>query len=482
MCDIWQQKKGHEITPVELKTILKDPLFSEVRGVGMNGGEPTLRKDLPDLAYELCKAIPKLRQISLITNGLNPKLIKARVKELYSITKKAGVKLDIMLSLDGVGEVHDRVRGRHGNFKAVEDCLHYFRTNNIGDSYRIGCTLISENIEDAERLMLWAENQNVYCRFRIGIPHQRLYTKNKVEPFSITDKQKFHLCNFLDTLISRYEKENPKRRLFLQNLRNQIAYDSPRVNGCLWKDEGVTLLSDGGFAYCAVESPTLGNLSDCNNTASQLYYQNQSIREEILLKKCKDCLHDYEGRIIPFKDRIIVRTQQVFKKFNLPMKPLNTFWNTLAVSKKLGLNSYKLLPNFINPKKNNIGSQPKEKILIVGWYGTETLGDKAILYSIISELIKVGIGSHQIVVASIEPYITEFTLKEFEPASKCSVISLSKAESIAKAGHFSQVIFGGGPIMSSIGYLCNIASIFKIVNKYGGQTIIWGCGLGLLEI
>ena len=197
MCDIWQQKKGHEITPVELKTILKDPLFSEVRGVGMNGGEPTLRKDLPDLAYELCKAIPKLRQISLITNGLNPKLIKARVKELYSITKKAGVKLDIMLSLDGVGEVHDRVRGRHGNFKAVEDCLHYFRTNNIGDSYRIGCTLISENIEDAERLMLWAENQNVYCRFRIGIPHQRLYTKNKIEPFQLLISKSFIFATFL---------------------------------------------------------------------------------------------------------------------------------------------------------------------------------------------------------------------------------------------------------------------------------------------
>ena len=164
MCDIWKQKKGHEITPLELKKVLKDPLFSEVRGVGMNGGEPTLRKDLPDLAYELCNGIPKLRQISLITNGLNPKMIKARVKELYSITKQAGVKLDIMLSLDGVGDVHDRVRGRPGNFNAVEDCLNYFRTNKIGDSHRLGCTLISENLEDAERLMLWAEKQKVYCR------------------------------------------------------------------------------------------------------------------------------------------------------------------------------------------------------------------------------------------------------------------------------------------------------------------------------
>ena len=474
MCDIWQQKKGHEITPLELKTILKDPLFSEVRGVGINGGEPTLRKDLPDLAYELCNSIPKLRHISLITNGLNPKLIKPRVKELYSITKKAGVKLDIMLSLDGVGEVHDRVRGRHGNFAAVEDCLNYFRSNNIGDSYRIGCTLIAENIEDAERLMLWAENQKIYCRFRIGIPHQRLYTKNKVEPFSITDRQKFHLCNFLDTLISRYEKDNPKRRLFLQNLRNQIAYALPRANGCLWKDEGVTLLSDGGFAYCAVESPTLGSLSNFNNSASKLYYQNQSIREEILLNKCKGCLHDYEGKITPFKDMLNVRTQQIFKKFNLPIKPLNA----ISFSIKLGFNSYKLLPKYRNTKKNNIKSLSKNRILIVGWYGTETLGDKAILYSIISELINVGLGSHQIVVASIEPYITEFTLKEFKPVSECSVISLSKAELMAKDGQFNQVIFGGGPIMSSIGYLCNIASIFKIVKKSGGQTIIWGCGLG----
>ena len=474
MCDIWQQKKGREITPVELKKVLKDPLFSEVRGVGMNGGEPTLRKDLPDLAHELCNGIPKLRHISLITNGLNPNLVKARVKDLYSITKQAGVKLDIMLSLDGVGDVHDRVRGRRGNFAAVEECLNYFRTNKIGDSYRLGCTLIAENIEDAERLMLWAENQDVYCRFRVGIPHQRLYTKNKVEPFSLDDKQKFHLCNFLDTLISRYEKDNPKRKLFLHNLRNQIAYAMPRENGCFWKNEGVTLLSDGGFAYCAVESPTLGHLINGKNPASELYYQNQNIREEILQNKCEGCLHDYEGRITPLKDRLIVRTQQVFKKANFPMKPLNS----LSFSMKLGLNSYKLISKYISFKNKHIRSNKNNNILIVGWYGTETLGDKAILYSIINELTTAGLSKNQILVASIEPYITEFTLKEFEPVSKCSVVSLSKAELMAKAGQFNQVIFGGGPIMSSIGYLCDIASIFKSVNEFGGQTIIWGCGLG----
>jgi polysaccharide pyruvyl transferase WcaK-like protein len=118
------------------------------------------------------------------------------------------------------------------------------------------------------------------------------------------------------------------------------------------------------------------------------------------------------------------------------------------------------------------------KILIVGWYGTETLGDKAILYSIIQQLNSGGISSERIVVASIEPYVTRNTLDEFLPVSFCDVISLAQAEQFAREGRFAQVIFGGGPIMSSIDYLCPIASIFSSVKRQGGQSIVWGCGLG----
>lgn len=474
MCDIWRQQKGYEISPKDLRRILADPIFSEVKGVGMNGGEPTLRHDLAELAQELIFGLPKLCSISLITNGLKPHLVIPRTEELFSITQRCNVKLDIMLSLDGVGDVHDRVRGRKDNFEAVEECLSYFRSNGIGDSHRIGCTLISENIEDAERLMLWAEINKIYCRFRVGIPHQRLYTKDKSEPFDISDKQRFHMCNFLDTLISRYEKNRPARQLFLKNLRNQVVYGMPRANGCTWQDEGVTLLSDGGLAYCAVESPTLGNLVSGSASASMLYSENHPIREQIIRNKCGGCLHDYEGRIPRFIDKVLVRAQQVLAKVNFPLMPLRVVYG-LA---RLALNSLKLLdkPQVIIGKAGL--RLPKNRILIVGWYGTETLGDKAILYSIIQDLTKVGIDSSCIYVASIEPYITEYSLKEYEPVSPCSVVSLSDADRMARAGQFGQVIFGGGPIMSSISYLTSIASIFRAVKRYGGQTVIWGCGLG----
>ena len=39
MCNIWQQKKEHEITPAELETILKDPLYKNVKHIGVTGGE-----------------------------------------------------------------------------------------------------------------------------------------------------------------------------------------------------------------------------------------------------------------------------------------------------------------------------------------------------------------------------------------------------------------------------------------------------------
>lgn len=475
MCDIWQQRKGHEITPLELRKVLSDPIFSEVRAVGMNGGEPTLRPDLPDLGSELCNGLPKLRVISLITNGLKPHLVIPRATELFAVTKAAGVKLDIMLSLDGVSDVHDRVRGRRGNFSAVEECLNHFRGNKIGDTHRLGCTLISENIEHVENLMLWAEKQDIYCRFRVGIPHQRLYTKDKSEPFALTRKQRFHLCNFLDTLIARYEVNNVTRRLFLKNLRNQIAYNQPRANGCTWQDEGVTLLSDGSFAYCAVESPTLGNpVVDAQQTYGDLYSSNTFVRDEILQTKCDSCLHDYEGRFPHFKDRLLSRFGQAATKFNIPLKPLRA----LAFSTTLAKNSLMLLPMPPSLTSRHLVNSVSKDILITGWYGTETLGDKAILFSIIQELVGAGIEPSRIFVASIEPYVTQYTLTEFSPVSGCSVLSMAEAKSVAQRGGFAQVIFGGGPIMSSIGYLCDIASIFSSVKRFGGQAIIWGCGVG----
>src|SRR5690606_122064 len=61
MCRIWENKKSNDITLEKLKKGLANDLFSEVTGIGFNGGEPTLREDLPDLVQAAIDCLPKLK-------------------------------------------------------------------------------------------------------------------------------------------------------------------------------------------------------------------------------------------------------------------------------------------------------------------------------------------------------------------------------------------------------------------------------------
>jgi MoaA/NifB/PqqE/SkfB family radical SAM enzyme len=78
-----------------------------------SGGEPTLRKDLPDMvasAYRHCR--PGI--INIPTNGIQHKVIPGRVERVLAAAPKSEVIIN--LSLDGVGCKHDEIRGVRGNW------------------------------------------------------------------------------------------------------------------------------------------------------------------------------------------------------------------------------------------------------------------------------------------------------------------------------------------------------------------------------
>ena len=78
------------------------------------GGEPFLRRDLVDLvrvAWEECR--PTI--LTIPTNGLLPKIVPQRVREILDAAPTA--QLGINLSLDNLGAKHDRIRGVPGNWE-----------------------------------------------------------------------------------------------------------------------------------------------------------------------------------------------------------------------------------------------------------------------------------------------------------------------------------------------------------------------------
>lgn len=78
-----------------------------------SGGEPTLRKDLPEMvesAYRHCR--PGI--INIPTNGIQNKVIPGRIERVLQAAPKSEVIIN--LSLDAVGARHDELRGVRNNW------------------------------------------------------------------------------------------------------------------------------------------------------------------------------------------------------------------------------------------------------------------------------------------------------------------------------------------------------------------------------
>ena len=97
------------------------------------------------------------------------------------------------------------------------------------------------------------------------------------------------------------------------------------------------------------------------------------------------------------------------------------------------------------------------KILITGWYGTETHGDKAILSGIIN-LLKKNISDVHISIHSSNLFYTKQTLQEISQEN-ISILSSKNLSNKKKLSKYDYIFFGGGPIMDVI----NIIEIFKLL-------------------
>jgi len=125
------------------------------------------------------------------------------------------------------------------------------------------------------------------------------------------------------------------------------------------------------------------------------------------------------------------------------------------------------------------------KIMIVGWYGTETIGDRAILAGIF-RFLKISFGNFEVNLGSLYPFFTRRTIDEdysfWEKTCACPlsvrIFDSKKSEDLHKAIMDSDmVIMGGGPLMH-IRAMFMVEYAFKTAKKYGKKTVLAGCGVG----
>ncbi|MCR5504013.1 MAG: radical SAM protein [Elusimicrobiaceae bacterium] len=316
-CNVWKLHERKDIDATILKEALKDPFFSEVQTVGINGGEFSLVPNFMAVLEALI-SLPHLESIYLITNGIATEKIKEHTKSAKSFCSAHDISVTLCISLDGVGNIHDTIRGIPGNFEKTVQLIKDISSDQslYCDNLVIGHTLSRFNIDKAHEIEEYLAPFDVTLDVHLAVPNKRIGTYTDHDKYNILadDKSRQLAAEYF---YSRFLYENnltAKARYFVNYyyLKNN---GEGRLASCLYRYRDVTIDENLNLRLCATASESLGNLG--KESASSIIKNNRTKKEaKRLLKECNKCIH-YAYYPLTIKGRILFAREVVKQQYSM---------------------------------------------------------------------------------------------------------------------------------------------------------------------
>jgi MoaA/NifB/PqqE/SkfB family radical SAM enzyme len=275
MCNIWQIQNPSEL-PVEWFANLNP----ELKYINLTGGEPFLHPRLAAIVRRVHQAAPKA-QIIISSNGLATDLIVDTMKEIM----KSGADIGVRISLDGIGETHDRIRGIQGMFKYALDTVSQLKAlgiRNLGLSF----TIQDENKDDLLKVYDLSRQMKVQLAMALVQNSEIYFSKdtNRVNAVEAVEK------NLQEVIRRELAGPNPKHWL-------RAFYDYGLL---LYLKEGKRLLPTGAGRDSLFIDPSgkiypsnllnleMGNLGTGTLKDTWNKTEANTVREKIKLEKISE--------------------------------------------------------------------------------------------------------------------------------------------------------------------------------------------------
>ena len=285
MCGMKKNRSKKHISLEQLKSILENPIFRNIRSVGVNGGEPFLRRDIEECIEILCDCLPRLNSIAIISNGYFTEIICEKLEKIKKICEKSEIKLVFSVSVDGIGDMQDYMRGRTGAFEHVEQTVKKILLNreNYCDSFQAICTVTSKNIYRINEVEVWSKKIGVPVSYNVATESKRLDNEERIPNFSIFEDEEIRLL-VAEFFLKKYSDTKEEKYWALYYL---IFYGK-RVSECTYcSGQGITIVPSGKIAYCATHSKELCNALEQN--AEEVFFENKTYLREIKERHCGKC-------------------------------------------------------------------------------------------------------------------------------------------------------------------------------------------------
>lgn len=279
-CGIWNAPHSNkEMTLEDYERLLTDPLLSRLKVWEMTGGEPMLYKDIFGVTELAFKHVPHA-EVRIGTNCIAAN----RLMQLITAFKKKPLYLS--LSIDGVGEKHDEIRGVKGNFNQVIRVIDHIRDlQGHGSSISFGASVcVSKlNVKHVPVLVRWLERNKIPFQLTPVIfpPYARIeYAREKKEDLDFISNTE---RNEAIGIFSRYEKST--YRIFCLYWA-KMQYPIP---ACYALRKYCHVRPNGDVEVCMWKPIIVGNLT--KNTLSEIWNGNVANKVRRLIKNCTECAY-----------------------------------------------------------------------------------------------------------------------------------------------------------------------------------------------
>ena len=288
-CNIWM-KRENELNLEEWDKVLAS-LGRAPYWFTISGGEPFMFPgivELAQLAYKHCR--PGI--INIPTNSILS-TIPDKVERIARSCPDS--QLIINLSLDGVGEKHDLIRGVPGNFIRFEERLRQLLAlRDTLPNLNIGIHSVVSvfSVGHLDELIAYAE-QSGADQFITEIAEPRVELDTVGLPITPSPEQ---YRAAIDRLIAYVESKRYKGvariteafRVEYYKLVKRILEEEEQVIDCYAGWASAQIYADGTIWPCCVRADNLGNLRDHNYDFKEIWFGEKirEVRRSIAAKEC----------------------------------------------------------------------------------------------------------------------------------------------------------------------------------------------------
>jgi MoaA/NifB/PqqE/SkfB family radical SAM enzyme len=288
-CNVWR-KRVHDFSLDEYEYTFRY-LGRSPYWLTFSGGEPFLRPDLIDIvlaSYKHCR--PGI--INIPTNGL---LVDRVVQGVERLARGAPTsQIVINLSLDGIGEQHDEIRGVPGNYAKLResyDGLRQIKANNL--TVGIHSVISQHNIEHFIPLHQHVRQEIKPDSFITELAEERVELDTIGLDITPEPEQYANVANYLIADIDAApatgvaEIAQAFRRHYYQIAKRTLA-EQRQVLPCYAGVASAHIAPNGDVWTCCIRAEPIGNLRQSGYDLQRVWgtHRADELRDSIRRSEC----------------------------------------------------------------------------------------------------------------------------------------------------------------------------------------------------